>query len=136
MIQKFVDRFMERKDLLAEQFKKEFPSNYMDVVKGVMEILADEDDCWDSPDPSRIVKAGWGSYQGEDLYVIGASGYSPDTYWVVKVAYGSCSGCDTLEAIESERGHNDDWTETITTEQNINDLLTLALHIVQNIKEV
>lgn len=136
MIQKFVDRFMERKDLLAEQFKKEFPSNYMDVVKGVMEILADEDDCWDSPDPSRIVKVGWGSCQGENLYVIGASGYSPDTYWVVKVAYGSCSGCDTLARIESESGYDLDSRTSTITEQNIKDLLTLALHIVQNIKEV
>lgn len=136
MIQKFVDRFMERKDLLAEQFKKEFPSSYTDVVKGVVEILADEDDPWASPDPSRIVKAGWGDYQGEDLYVIGASGCSPSTYWVVKVAYGSCSECDTLERIESEREYDWDSNTTTTTEQNIKDLFTLALHIVQNIKEV
>lgn len=136
MIQKFVDRFMEHKDLLAEQFKKEFPSSYTDVVKGVVEILVDEDDPWGDMDPTRIQKVGWGSYQGTNLYVIGAQGYGGEPSWVVKVEYGSCSGCDTLARIESERKYDWDSNTTTTTEQNIKDLLTLALHIVQNIKEV
>ena len=57
------------------------------------------------------------------MFIIGAKGYQPSDYWYVKVGYGSCSGCDTLEAI---RGYSD---EKPTPDQ-VKDYVTLALHVV------
>ena len=47
----------------------------------------------------------------------------------MKVGYGSCSGCDTLEGI---RHYNDDKP----TEEQVRDYMTLALHIVQGMKRM
>lgn len=43
--------------------------------------------------------------------------------WVVKVAYGSCSGCDSMEAANC-------------SDTRIDDLMLMALHIVQGFREV
>ena len=63
------------------------------------------------------------------MFVIAARGYQPSDYWYVKISYGSCSGCDTLEAI---RAYSDD----PPTPEQIDDYLTLALHIVQGLKKM
>lgn len=65
--------------------------------------------------------------QGALVYVIGATGYQPDKYWYVKVGYGSCSGCDTLEAIR-------EYQDGKPTERQVNKYMTLALHIVQGLR--
>ena len=60
------------------------------------------------------------------MYVIGGTGYQPRDYWYVMVYYGSCSGCDTLQAICG-------YTDKVTDSQ-VADYMTLALHILQGIK--
>jgi len=71
------------------------------------------------------------------VYVIAESGYQPNTYWYVKVSYGSCSGCDTLEAIMCGNwGHETKEEEDEWKEQAIDKLMTLALHIVQGLKKM
>lgn len=98
MIQKFVDRFMqqEHQDALRATFTAAHPSDYKAIVAEVVKILRDG---YGSPDPDRILEINDGEYQGTLLYVIAADGYQPSDYWFVKVGYGSCSGCDTLEAL-------------------------------------
>lgn len=71
----------------------------------VVEMLAAAIDECDAPHPERIHQIDDGDYQGTLIFVIGAGGYQPSRYWYVKVGYGSCSGCDTLQAI---RGYEDD----------------------------
>ena len=127
MIQKFVDRFMEKKPKLEAKFSKEHPSNYKDVVKSVVSVL--NDGKYGSIDPERIHEIDDGHYQGILLYVIGAAGYQPSDYWYVKVYYGSCSGCDTLENI---RGYKDDPPDR----EQIDQYMLLALHIVEGLKEL
>lgn len=129
MIQKFVDRYMEKKHELEKQFSEKHPEDYKEVVKAVITSLNDTQE-YESPDPDRIHEIDDGDYQGTLLYIIGASGYQPSTYWAVKVSYGSCSGCDTLQAIcdyDYDKKPN---------EEQISDYMTLALHIVQGIKEI
>jgi len=123
MIQEFVDIFMEKKDSLQESFKVRPPLNYKDLVVRTVEILRDED-YYPNPDPSRVHQIDDGDYQGTLVFVIGAENYQPNIYWVVKVAYGSCSGCDTLERIKK------------CSDTPAEDFTTLALHIVQQLKEI
>lgn len=128
MIQKFVQRFDVHRDDLLNQFKQRRPDDYVDIVRAVISVLGDEDD-YGAPDPERVHEIDDGHYQGTLLFVIGAQGYQPSTYWAVKVGYGSCSGCDTLERI---RGYDDD----PITEVEAKSYLTLALHIVQGLVEI
>lgn len=127
MIQTFVDKFMASKARLRERFATERPDSYQDLVKRVVEVLHDDED-YNSIDPSRITTIDHGHYQGTLVFVIGASGYQPYDYWYVKIGYGSCSGCDTLQSIQ-------EWGDTIS-EKEVDGYMTLALHIVQGLKKM
>jgi len=127
MIQKFIDIYMANKSVIEDLFKKQHPEEYKDVVKAVITILNTDE--YGSPDPERIHLIDDGDYQGTLLFVIGATGYQPDDYWYVKVGYGSCSGCDTLQAIS-------DYSYEPPTKEQVKDYMTLALHIVQGLKEM
>jgi hypothetical protein len=120
---------MLKKQELENIFKKKHPEGYKDIVKAVICILTGEDDSNEVPDPERITIIDDGDYQGTLLFVIGATGYQPNTYWYVKVNYGSCSGCDTLEDIR-------DYSDDLPTDEQIKDYMTLALHIIQGLKEM
>jgi len=124
MIQEYVDRFMAAEPEIRGRLGEKHPGSYDDLVKLVIDTLAGD---YRDPDPERIHRIDDGAYQGTLVYVIGEHGYQPYDYWWVKVGYGSCSGCDTLEAI---RSYN--WTETPTPE-NVNEYWTLCLHIVQGL---
>lgn len=129
MIQKFVDRFVAREEELREQFSLAHPDSYTDIVQHVVTLVSNEDDYSDSPDPSRMHVIDDGDYQGTRLYIFASYGYQPWTYWIIKVSYGSCSGCDTFESI---RGYDNDEPSS----QQVDDYMTLALHMIQSMKEV
>lgn len=128
MIEKFVTRFYENRDEIKMRFAEKQVDSYNELVKIVIECITDSS-YYPYPDPDRIHVIDDGDYQGTMVFIIGAAGYQPHEYWSVKVGYGSCSGCDTLQAI-SNYGHES------PTEEQINDYMTLALHIVQGIKEI
>ncbi len=124
MIQSIVNNFTNRKHELADKWSKDEPDSYFDIVKGVVELITDDE----VPlDPERIHTIDDGDYQGTLLYVIAAKGYQPSTYWAVYVGYGSCSGCDTLQSIQ--------YDETDAAKR-VDQFMSLALHIVQGIKEI
>ena len=127
MIEKFVGRFMEKKDELRKIFGAAHPSDYEEIVKDVVSIITDEE--YGHPDRDKIHKIDDGDYQGTLLFIIPEKTYQPNTYWAVNVDYCSCSGCDTLEAIR-------DFPSDKPTESQVEDYMTLALHIVQNMKEI
>lgn len=134
MIQEFVDIFIKNKEVLKEQYRRKFPGSYTEIVKSVIELLTDRDEYCGVPDPNRITVIDDGDYQGTLLYIIGEVEYQPSTYWRIFVDYGSCSVCDTYDAICSNSSWDGD--NEIYTEQQIDDIWTLALHIVQNMKEI
>ena len=103
MIERFVKRFDAARETLKAKYLAEPPSSYDDIVK-----------------------VDHGDYQGMLLFVIGGSGYQPHSYWVTDVSYGSCSGCDTLQAIH----------DTTDRDEASGDYVTLALHLVQSMKQV
>ena len=126
MIAKFVAAFDAERDALRARFKAQHPQGYAEIVRVVVEVLSGTSE-YGAPDPERITSIDHGSYQGTLLFIVGAKGYQPDDYWYVRVGYGSCSGCDTLNAIRS-------YSDEPPTDEQANDYLTLALHIVQGIK--
>ena len=134
MIEQFTKRWFERNHEVRAKFEAQIPDSYTHIVKAVVEMLHDEDE-YDSIDPSRIHEIDDGDYQGTLLYVIGNSSYQPTNYWYVKVGYGSCSGCDTLQAITSGNwGHDSEEEAQAWKKQAVDQLMTLALHIVQGLK--
>jgi hypothetical protein len=129
MIQELVDRFMANEETMKTKLAANPPSDYREIVKLVVEAVTEYDYGPNNLDPTRIHAIDDGEYQGTLVFVIGAKGYQPSDYWYCRVCYGSCSGCDTLEAI---RGHG---CETPTPQQ-ATDYWTLALHVVQSIKKM
>ncbi len=131
MIGLFVTRFDAARDKLREQFRATRPDDYDALVKAVIVAIGDGEERYREPDPERITRIDHGDYQGTLLFVIGAGGYQPDTYWATKVGYGSCSGCDTLQAI-----HEDGVYGEPSTDEQVRQYMELALHIVQGLKEI
>lgn len=68
-----------------------------------------------------------GDYQGTMLYLIPLNTYQPSEYdyLMTFVGYGSCSGCDTLQAIQ-------EYTKDSLTTEQINDFMSLCKDIVMN----
>ena len=130
MIQTFIDRFLAKKPELEAIFSAAHPSDYKEIVTNVIKLVTDEEEYGDfNPDPERVHQIDDGDYQGTLLFVVAAKGYQPSDYWYVKVGYGSCSGCDTLESIKNY----DD--ETPKPEQ-VKDYMTLALHVAEGLKKM
>lgn len=127
MIKEFVDRFMDNRQELEKIFASKIPESYNDLVSLVVSVIKTDDN--DSIDPNRIHEINDGDYQGTLLFVIASADYHHSDYWFVKVAYGSCSGCDTLLNIQ-------EGTEGLVTVEQINDCMNLALHIVQGLKKM
>lgn len=130
MIQEFIDRFLAKKPELEAVLAEKHPSDYKELVTNVVKLIADEDDYGDfNLDHERVHQIDDGDYQGTLLFVIAAKGYQPSTYWYTKVSYGSCSGCDTLQAISNYSSEKPD-------AKQIKDYMTLALHIVEAMKKM
>ncbi|MFA6619305.1 MAG: hypothetical protein WCT23_09585 [Candidatus Neomarinimicrobiota bacterium] len=130
MIQDFIDRFMENKSTLRATFAERHPTDYVDIV--IHTIKAISDNVASGPDPENIIKMSHGIFHGTNLYIMPDKDEHADTeFWYVCVLYGSCSGCDTLESIQSDG----DYTDT-PSEKQVDDYMTLALHIAQAIKKL
>lgn len=133
MIAEFVKAWEENKHLLRQEFEKAHPEEYIDIVRGVIKIITKEEHGHDL-DPNRIHQIDDGEYQGTLVFVIAATGYQPWDYWYVKVSYGSCSGCDTLMSIQD--GFNWGEDNRKPNKQQVDDYMTLALHILQGLKKM
>lgn len=127
MIQSLINRFMNNKDDLESIFQIECPHSYKSLVKNVINILHDEEDI-DSPDSDIIHEINDGEYQGTLVYLIPINHYQPNNYYLIKIGYGSCSACDTLEKIIMDYDEEKD--------RAIKALMTLSLHIVQQMKMI
>jgi hypothetical protein len=125
----FVRAWEQNKFQVRSFFESAHPADYKDVVKAVVTMLNTSIDEYSRPDPERITEIDDGDYQGTLVYVIGATGYQPSDYWYVKVWYGSCSGCDTLQGIR-------DFEDGKPSEDQVEEYMTLALHLIQGIKEM
>jgi hypothetical protein len=129
MIQKIVDAWMSNEASARAAFAAKHPEEYKDIVRVVVETLCLTMGKYNRPDPERIHEIDDGDYQGTLVYVIAEAGGQPSRYWYARVGYGSCSGCDTLQSL---RG----WEDGPPTPKQVNGYMTLALHIVQGMREM
>jgi hypothetical protein len=117
MNQAFVDAWFACQDTLRAKWAENAPIYYKDLVRDVISLMPEMD-------PERVHEINDGEYQGWLVYVIGAKGYQPSTYWCIKINYGSCSACDTLDAVNAESD----------AEKRTDKLMTLGLHVVQGLR--
>lgn len=110
-------------------FESAHPEDYATVIRAVVQMLHDASDESTKPDPERIHEIDDGYYQGTLVYVIGETGDMPDEYWYVRVSYGSCSGCDTLEAIRC-------YEDGVPSKDQVKQYMLLALHVVQGMRQM
>src|SRR6185312_2360930 len=118
--------------------------NYRYLVAKVIEFIFNDEESeftGDDYDCEKITEINNGSYQGTLLYMIPEKGYQPSEYQYLMtyVNYGSCSGCDTLKALQRQVedifDEYSDYTpeaEAEKTAQAVKDIMSLCLHLVQN----
>jgi hypothetical protein len=131
MIEKFANKWQSIESAARARFAEKHWHDYKSLVVAVIELLVEGEDACNMPDPTRIHEINDGDCQGTLVYVIAEVGYQPSKYWYVKVSYGSCSGCDSLQAIRECSPDDEKPTDTAAS-----DYYTLATHLVQGLKEM
>ena len=125
---KFIERFDNKRNEIKEHLAFlldtcKYDIDYSDIVRIVIDAIHED---YGDPNPNAISEIDDGDYQGTLLFVIPEDIYQPYDYWYVRVAYGSCSVCDTLQGVLDS--HN--------REKQLDGLFTLALHIFQGLKKM
>lgn len=136
MIQKYVDAWFRNKHKVEENLSKSHPGDYPHLVSMVISAL--DDDGYEKFEPqldwSKIHTFGGENYQGDYLFIIQEKhpGYGSSESWCsIIVSYGSCSGCDTLQAIEADG----EYGKPPNAEQ-VKQYMQLCLNIVQGLKRI
>lgn len=128
------DAWNENKDLLEDVIKRDKcinSCNYDYLVKLVIKYILNPslgDEYGVKFDADHITIIDNGDYQGTLLFMIPREVYQPNAgdYLLTYADYGSCSGCDTLLAIQ-------DWGDKLPTEDQVKDYMTLCKDLVCNI---
>lgn len=135
MLKYCLTKWDQNKKLLEERLKNDSTLNsyyYDDLVKLVVDYILN-----DGGPTSETYKPKWdcdhitvidnGKYQGTLLFLIPLKTYQPseDEYLMTYVGYGSCSGCDTLQAIQG-------WSEKVLTEKQVKDFMILCKDLLTN----
>lgn len=102
--------------------------DYKDLVKAVVAYILNDGTnyTWNEDEITEIDN---GEYQGTLLFLIPMETYQPNEYEYIMtyVNYGSCSGCDTLQYIQSL-----DYGEKYPTDEQVVDFMQLCEDIVCN----
>jgi hypothetical protein len=131
MIKEIIQKWEENKIKLEEYFKTTKQEEYLSyetIVRKIFEIcinVSDQD--YDNFNLERLHVIDDGHYQGTEIFIIPKNVYQPsaEDYIVTDTYYGSCAGCDTLQGI------CDYESDTFPNEVQLNNYMTLALHLVQ-----
>ena len=132
MIKYFVKAWDNNKENLREYFKnnkqEEYCNIYENILKAIIDNVLNKENVKFVSDDIDVID--YGDYQGTQIITFHVDTYQPtvdDTFYT-SVYYGSCSVCDTLQAICS-------WNyDKLPTEEQLNDYMELALDMIQNIK--
>lgn len=127
MIKFAIQQWDKNKSELEKYYKSLETFNdleYKDIVANLVRFVYVDD--YYEYDSEEITEIDNGDYEGTVLWMIPRKTYQPDAedYLLTYTGYGSCSGCDTLLSIQES------WTTN--REEQINDLMELSLHLVQN----
>lgn len=128
MLQEFIDSFMENKQAIEKKICEKFPGiGYKDIVEIVFTEIGDS---FRRPDPEKIQCFGGNGYDGTFYFFMPSA--DEESFWGVAIFYGSCSGCDAMQAIADSGS----WDAKQPNKQQLKDYMTLALHIIQGTKEL
>ena len=128
MIKEFVDEWFARQDWVNTQLKTRPIRDYEDLVKIVAECVMFKEE--DYLDQLYIKRTAFNDYSGVEYFIITTNTTADtDETYITHNWYGSCSGCDTLLGITH-------YEETGFDEQQIKDLNTLCLHLLQRMKPI
>jgi hypothetical protein len=132
MVKEFVQQWDERKHLLEKWLKENQPSEYEDIYRKLFELVITKPNGYaDDWNWERFRVIDDGDWQGNLIFILCNDSYQPNLrdYIFTEVDYGSCSGCDTFEHIRDLA-----WGEDKNTDEQVNQYMTLALHMVQETK--
>lgn len=127
MILHYVKQWDERKHLLEQWLTKNEPNSYENIYEMLFHLVITRSERGELEwDWNRFVKIDDGEYQGNQIFILCSNVYQPELtdYIFTSVAYGSCSGCDTFQAIQ----------ESEDKAERVKGYMTLALHMVQETK--
>lgn len=129
MLKYCLRKWDENKKKLEEELLKDPDLNkcqYIHIVEKVVEIIlnTNEEYLWNT---EGITEIDDGNYQGTLLFLIPRKTYQPSEYeyLMTYAEYGSCSGCDTLQAIQ-------DYGENLISEDQLKDFMALCKDIITN----
>ena len=129
MLKYCLKKWDNHKEELEKALRRDIKLNnceYSYLVKLVVQyILNGDGEDWDS---DHITVVDNGHYQGTQLFLIPEDCYQPSEYeyLMTYVGYGSCSGCDTLLAIQN-------YGEKQLSEGQVKNFMALCKDIVTNI---
>lgn len=140
MIKEIIEKWEKYKGNLENYFRtteqREYDS-YELIVKKLVELIinGDEDDdnildC-DMYDSKDIHVIDDGDYQGTQIFLVHKKTYQPsiEDYIYTHTYYGSCSGCDTLQAIHY-------YSENLPDEEQVKSYMMLSLHLIQKFRKM
>lgn len=138
LAQMFVDVKDEFIEKMLEQGETQSYENLLRTGLYLMRNAYEKEhgDAYGFLDVDKIVQLDHGDYQGTLVFIMPEKTYQPNTYYLTKVGYGSCSGCDTLQAIEAYMDYDYDTGKYTVTTRVAGDYYTLTLHMMERMKEV
>lgn len=128
MIKEFIEKWDKYKNELEKYFAMTDQSEYQeyqDIVKVLFEKVINRDITYGKYDIKNMIVIDDGDYQGTQIFILHKDLYKPNVedYIYTNTYYGSCSGCDTLQAIQEWNG--------IPSKNQVKEYMTLALHLLQ-----
>lgn len=140
LVNKWNERYTQIKNAITTLLEEDsWNVSYTNILKVTLKAMFEDSHIYDDedydyasyycdyPDYENIHVIDDGDYQGMLLFAVPEDTYQPDTYWMFRVFYGSCSYCDTLQGILFDEDNK---------EQQVADLMTLALHMIQSGKVI
>jgi hypothetical protein len=135
MIEEFVKKWDENKEDLRENFFISHPESYKDILKRLISEVINPNQEDGLPSNSEIEVLTFGDWEGVEVFVVPETMSYPSTFWVTKVYYGSCSMCDTLRGLFDD-SYDEEGDILPPNEKQVDGYMTLALHMLQRMKEV
>lgn len=135
MLKKLLEKWNLNKDALKEELRTRDDLNaftYSDLVKLTFDIIynrGEEESLTNMLATEGITRIDDGDYQGTLLFVIPFRTYQPTEceYLMTYVGYGSCSGCDTLLALQGCG-----WDKQPLDNNQVNGFMQLCKDIICN----
>lgn len=137
MIDKFIKKFDEKRDWIKSKLlDSSCLPNYEMLLRLLCEAISGDDEEYEFPNPNCIKLVDFGDYQGTLVFVIGGHGYQPHAHWATWVWYGSCGGCDTLQAINDCVAYDYENSQCTPSDKDVDAWITVMLHMLQHMTEI